>query len=98
MKNLEKLKPRRKALHIANVSSRALFAETLFEDFLRKNLQGGNEFRLVATPQKDGTLEFYIHPLGRDGSTFDGYSRGTEVYPKKAIDNLMKYLREKPSK
>ena len=48
---------------------------------------------MVVTPLPDGTIEFYCHPLGRDGSTFDGYIMNSNVYPKKAIDNLMN-LRE----
>ena len=97
MKHLQNLKPRKMALHIANVANRALLPEVIFESFLRNNLEKGNEFRMVATPLPDGTIEFYCHPLGRDGSTFDGYIMNSNVYPKKAIDNLIKYLREKPA-
>lgn len=99
MKKLMNLKPKRRALRIANASHRAFLSQVLFEDFLRKNSIGGNEFRLVIfRDHPDGTLEFYCHPFGRDGETFDGYATGAEIYPKKAIDNLMKYLNETPNK
>jgi hypothetical protein len=99
MKKLMNLKPKRRALHIANASQRAFLSQVFFENFLRKNSEGGNDFRLVISKNyTDGTLEFYCHPFGRDGETFDGYVKGTEVYPKTAIDNLMKYLNETPCK
>jgi len=102
MKKLSKLRPRRRALNVASFNQRAFFNQVLFEVFLLANSnngESGKEFRLVISNRHpDGTLEFYCHPLGRDGSTFDGYVMGTEVLPKKAIDNLMKYMKETPLK
>lgn len=102
MKRLMKLKSKRRALHIANANRRAFLSEVLFEDFLLKHSNSGEsgmEFRLVIfNKNADGTLQVYCHPFGRDGATFDGYVKGTEVYPKRAIDNLMKYLNETPVK
>jgi hypothetical protein len=99
MNKLMNLKPKRRALRIANANQRAFLSKVLFEDFLRRNSIGGNEFRLVISrDHQDGTLEFYCHPFGRDGETFNGYATGTEIYPKSAIDNLMKYLNETPAK
>lgn len=102
MKNLQNLKPRKRALHIANVTHRAFSSSVTFEDFLRNNANpegfGGSEFRLVINQEHpDGTLEIYCHPLGRDGETYDGYVKHFTIDPKQAIDNLMKYLREKPT-
>ncbi len=99
MKKLMSLKPKRRAMKIANANKRAFLSSVLFEDFLRKSSDAsdaGNDFRLVISRKhSDGTLEFYCHPLNRDGETFDGYITGMEIYPKTAIDNLMKYLNEK---
>ena len=96
------LKPKRRALHIANAGQRAFLSQVLFEDFLLKhsnNGESGMEFRLVIFKKDShGTLQIYCHPFGRDGETFDGYVKGTEIYPKTAIDNLMKYLNETPAK
>ena len=102
MKHLQNLKPRKRALHIANVTHRAFSSSVTFEDFLRNNANpdgfGGSEFRLVINQEHpDGTLEIYCHPLGRDGETYDGYVKHFTIDPKTAIDNLVKYLREKPT-
>ncbi len=98
MKKLSELKPKRRALHIANANQRAFFSQIIFEDFLLNNSnegQSGMEFRLVISRlHPDSTLEIYCHPFGRDGETFDGYVCDSEIQPKKAIDNLMKYLNE----
>ena len=50
MKHLQNLKPRKRALHIANVTNRALLPEVIFESFLRNNLEKGNEFRKNIKP------------------------------------------------
>ncbi len=98
--DLKKLKPRRRALHVAQVNQRAFNGSISFEDFIINNIdkeKGLTDFRLnVDHIEPDGTIVVYIHPLGRDGETYDGYVRLFEILPKKAIDNLVKLLREKP--
>ena len=54
------------------------------EQYLKDN---GREYRLVI----DGST-LYIHPLGKDGETFDGYVSGFNIYPKKPMDNISNYL------
>lgn len=54
----------------ANEPVRQLF----FGGFLADNTEEYQEFRLVAWKSKTTHLiEFYIHPMGKDGTTFDGY-------------------------
>ena len=69
-----------------------------FEHFLKNNLKEGNEFRLVVTQSDENLVEFYCHPLGRDGQTFDAYVFRSCVEPKKAMDNLAKALKTNGSK
>jgi len=52
-----------------------------FEEYFRKEVaEGKTEFRLVArVGEQTKTVTFYIHPLGRDGQTFDGHVAGDNV-------------------
>lgn len=68
-----------------------------FDDFLINNQNEfglvGSEFRLVISDfDENGNVTFYCHPQGRSGDTYDGVATGFNVYPKTAIDNLLKYI------
>lgn len=79
----------------ANANHRAFSTAIQFEEFLRQNsTDTEREFRLVVTEKGQDALTILCHPLGRDGQTYDGYVMRFNVEPKKAIDNLMKYLRQ----
>ena len=75
-----------------------MMVKTEFGEFLKDNSKEGNEFRLVTNLLPDGTMEFYCHPLGRDGETYDGYAMGLNIYPKRAIENLLNYIRDENSR
>jgi len=92
-----KLTPKSKALMNASVNHRAFNSSLNFEDFLRRNVTDTErEFRLVVREKSPDAVTILCHPLGRDGETYDGYAMRYNIEPKQAIDNLMKYLREKP--
>jgi hypothetical protein len=44
-----------------------------FEEYLRQELarSGAIDFRFRATVNADGSVSFYVHPLGKDGDTRD---------------------------
>lgn len=42
-----------------------------FEEYLKTNSKEGCEFRLVLKNSDAENLEFYIHPLNRNGDTLD---------------------------
>jgi hypothetical protein len=89
--------PRKKAIETTDAKERAFAESITFEEFLRKNANKeglqGSEFRLVVFNElSDKELQIYCHPFGRDGETYDGYSHGFTIYPKKGIDNLVRYL------
>lgn len=97
----KKLSLRKRALQNATANQRAFYKSITFEDFLRNNANkeglSGSEFRLVINNETpDGSIQIYCHPFGRDGETYDAYVWHFNIEPKTAIDNLMKYLREKP--
>lgn len=90
-KNTAKLK----SLEVASQTHRAFYKSINFEDFLRNNItETEREFRLVVKEINQDSLTILVHPLGRDGETYDGYCLRFNVEPKQAIDNLMKFLRE----
>lgn len=41
--------------------------------------QGKTEFRLVTRDLGDGGTKIYIHPIGKDGKTFDALLKGEEI-------------------
>jgi len=66
--------------------------EILFESFLRENSKDGIEFRLVVSAVRPEAVEFYCHPINRDGTTFDGYATKFTINPKIPFDNLLNGL------
>jgi hypothetical protein len=60
------------------------------EKFIRDNAKDGVEFRLVVS--NTNPLTVYIHPLGRDGETYDCYVHGFSINPKQPFDNLAKAI------
>lgn len=71
-----------------------------FEQFVRNNSNEfgvvGSEFRLVISEiTEDGSIVFYCHPQGRRGETYDGVLTKFNIYPKTALDNVLKYILRK---
>lgn len=52
-----------------------------FEEYFRKEVaEGKTEFRLRAdVGEKTKTVTFYVHPLDKNGQTFDGHVVGEKV-------------------
>lgn len=42
-----------------------------FEEFLKECVDKQSDCRLVPSVEEDGTVKFYAHPHGVDGSTVD---------------------------
>lgn len=97
---------KRKALEVASQSHRAFNHAIQIEDYLRMNLKKGNTQFLLEVKQNGlDALGVEISPLVKnDGYVFKpanqnniylGYVMRFNIEPKGAIDNLMKFLREK---
>lgn len=89
---------KRNALEIASKSHRAFNTAIQIEDYLRKHLKNGNfTFFLEVKQNGSDALGIEIKPmLSRDeNDVYLGYVMRFNIEPKRAIDNLMKYLREK---
>lgn len=68
----------------------------MFEDYLKNNLQedlvSGNEFNIKVFFEEDDTISLYIHPIDRDGESFDGFIKGSMIVPKGPVLKLKNFL------
>jgi len=90
---------KRRALEIASKTHRAFHTPIQIEEYLRRCIKnGGKTFFLEVQQVGPDALGIEIKPmLGDDpNNVYLGYVMRFNIEPKKAIDNLMKYLREKP--
>lgn len=101
MKN-RKQTARRKAMEVASRHHRAYRAywqSIQIEGWLRQVMKrtGGKTFFLEVHSVKDDCLGISIQPmLNTDKNcVYNGYVMRFNIEPKRAIDNLMKFLREK---
>lgn len=59
------------------------FALKTFEQYLHAEIEEGKiDFRIRAQKNANGHVEFYIHPLDKNGDTRDYEVAGDTVYPK----------------
>lgn len=96
---------KRKAMEVASQTHRAFHLVTSLEDYLRACAKYGSTlFKLEIKQLADDAVGIEItptiDPLIKDAydnpiNSYLGYAMRFNVEPKRAIDNLMKYLREK---
>ena len=89
---------KKRALEIASKAHRAFHTPIQIEEYLRQNCKGGGRtFFLEVKQIAPDALGIEIKPmLGDDpNNVYLGYVMRFNIEPKKAIDNLMKFLREK---
>lgn len=79
-------------MHIATVTHRAFSSNITFADFLRNNSGPfGSEFKLIVNSMPNESLEISCYRIDKDGETYNAYVTDFNVYPKKAINNLVNY-------
>lgn len=89
---------KRKALEVASQSHRAFNRAIQIEDYLRLNLKKGNtQFLLEVKQNAMDALGIEISPMlnTNPNNIYLGYVMRFNIEPKVAIDNLVKFLREK---
>jgi len=90
------------AMEKSSQMHRAFHTSITFEDWLRNNMYNRIAFEFEV--RNDVMIvKFSAYPKGPGSDessgvidTYEGYSMRFNIEPKLAIDNLMKYLREKP--
>lgn len=90
---------KKKAMEVASQTHRAFGNCIQIEDYLRRNIkEGGSTFFLEVKEIGEDCLGVEISPmLNTDkNNIYLGYVMRFNIEPKRAIDNLMKFLREKP--
>lgn len=90
--------PKKKALEIASKSHRAFNNAIQIEDYLRLAMKKGHRtFFLEVKENKLDALGVEIKPMlsEDENDVYLGYVMRFNIEPKRAIDNLMKFLREK---
>jgi type III secretory pathway component EscV len=89
---------KRKALEIASQTHRAYHNSIQIEDYLRQNIkQGSRTFFLEVKDNGLDALGVEIRPmLDKDpNNVYVGYVMRFNIEPRRAIDNMVKFLREK---
>jgi hypothetical protein len=93
----KKVTPKEKAMHIVKIKQRAFSQSFTLEQFLAANIvnikQRGNEFRLIVKKVKPHMVEISIRPFGRDGEIYEAYVSDYDAMPKKAIDIMVRLMR-----
>lgn len=92
---------KKKALDVASKAHRAFYQAIDIEGYLRQQMKtyGGRTFFLEVKQVGSDALGIEIKPMldaENENNVYLGYVMRFNIEPKRAIDNLMKYLREKP--
>jgi hypothetical protein len=63
--------------------------KNLFEDYIINNIDEdlpyGNEFNIKVTFNSKLNISIYIHPISRNGKSFDGIIKGSKVIQKDCL-------------
>ena len=104
-KKFADLPPKRAARAVSEAVKRAAIEQArfhvIFEDFAREHTDSSPLF-VKFEELYDGiiTIEIFPDPARQNSDRYTkpflGYVIGTNVYPKKALDNLVKYLAQEP--
>lgn len=94
---------RKRTLESANKFHRAFTHASSIEDWLRQNMYNRIVFELSDVQNDNLIIKFKAYPRGPGTdetsgaiSEYEAYVMRYSIEPKKAIDNLMKFFREKP--